>query len=103
MTTKITEIEQTCLACPSQWEGRLENGRTFYIRYRWGGLSVRVSPEPTEDVGAAVNGEEVFYANVSKDGFDGFISLPEVAKQAGHVLDFSNVLTSEGVEDGLQD
>lgn len=38
---KIKTIKKTCDACPSQWEGELEDGRNFYIRYRFGLLTVR--------------------------------------------------------------
>ncbi|WP_028058300.1 hypothetical protein [Candidatus Solirubrobacter pratensis] len=39
---EITDLEQTCWACPSQWEGKLADGRHVYIRYRWGFLRVTV-------------------------------------------------------------
>jgi len=31
---KIKEFKQTSTVAPSQWEGVLENGSNFYIRYR---------------------------------------------------------------------
>lgn len=31
---EIAEVECTCTACPSQFEGRLANGAYFYARYR---------------------------------------------------------------------
>jgi len=34
----IVELVQTCNACPSQWEGRLADGRSIYIRFRHGEL-----------------------------------------------------------------
>jgi hypothetical protein len=34
--TVITEIIQTCGACPAQWEGKTADGRYVYIRYRHG-------------------------------------------------------------------
>jgi hypothetical protein len=46
---KLTSIEQTCLACPSQWEGKLKSGRMIYVRYRWGTLNICVSKFPTDD------------------------------------------------------
>ena len=33
---RFLELRQTCIACPSQWEGILQNGKHVYIRYRWG-------------------------------------------------------------------
>ena len=35
----VITCRRTCLACPSQWEGVCEDGRSIYIRYRWGCLS----------------------------------------------------------------
>jgi hypothetical protein len=36
----IINFEQTCYACPSQWEGETETGQRLYIRYRWGYLRI---------------------------------------------------------------
>ena len=51
---RAASIEQTCTACPSQWEGKLAGGRMFYVRYRWGILAVNISAKPTDDVMDAV-------------------------------------------------
>jgi hypothetical protein len=32
----VKSAEQTCSACPTQWQGMLRDGRAFYFRYRWG-------------------------------------------------------------------
>jgi hypothetical protein len=44
MSRKIhfTKLEQTCVACPSQWE-YFENGLGVYIRYRHNELTVYVN------------------------------------------------------------
>ena len=42
MMPTIKHLEQTCFACPSQWEGETTDGKYIYIRYRWGYLSVDV-------------------------------------------------------------
>jgi hypothetical protein len=39
---RVTKIRQTSELCPSQWEGRLEDGRHIYIRYKWGLLEVGI-------------------------------------------------------------
>ena len=39
---RIKNLTQTCGACPSQWEGKMENGAYIYIRYRYGWLSVDI-------------------------------------------------------------
>lgn len=77
---KIAEVKQTCCACPSQWEGRLTDGRTFYVRYRYGYLSVCVSPTSTTDMYAAVSGEEV-YGEQLGDGLDGCIDFDTVLEK----------------------
>lgn len=38
----VAEIKQTCGACPSQWECKLEDGRFMYVRYRFGHLSIGI-------------------------------------------------------------
>ena len=61
----ITELEQTCFACPSQWEGKTETGKEVYIRYRWGYLSIRVD-------------EEEMHVGKLGGGFDGHIEESEM-------------------------
>ena len=73
----IETIRQTCWACPSQWEGKLKDGRMFYIRYRYGGLRFSVSEKSTNNVADAVNEETIYYEKVGAD-LDGVISLQEV-------------------------
>jgi hypothetical protein len=58
---KIENLKKTCHACPAQWEGFLNDGRAIYIRYRWGYLSVCISPKVTGDISDAVNGYEIFH------------------------------------------
>lgn len=36
----VIELRQTCLACPEQWEGTLDDGRVVYVRYRHGRLTL---------------------------------------------------------------
>lgn len=57
---KVTNLIQTCVACPAQWEGHIEDGRMFYCRYRWGNLSITISEKPTTDVMEAMD-EELYY------------------------------------------
>jgi len=55
---KIVELTRTCIACPSQWDAKLDDGRPVYIRFRWNWCSVRVG-EIDGDKWSAVRGEEV--------------------------------------------
>lgn len=78
---RVVVLRQTCEACPSQWEGTLEDGRALYVRYRYGFLSFRLSPGPTEDVYDAVRGEEVWGQQVG-DGLDGDMDTETMKKHA---------------------
>jgi len=69
----------TSPACPAQWEGELNDGRMLYIRFRWVCLEIRVSPEPTDNIMEAVNGNVIYNKSIS-DAYDGSIKLSKVAK-----------------------
>ena len=73
---RIKHVVMTCTACPAQWEGRTEDDRPVYIRYRWGYLSVRVGA-PGGDLRSAVGGVRVYGAQVG-DELDGSIAWREV-------------------------
>lgn len=36
----ITKLTKTCGACPSQWDAEDSDGKVYYIRYRFGHLTV---------------------------------------------------------------
>lgn len=78
---KVRNIEQTCVACPSQWEGNLIDGRMFYARYRWGVLSVELSKELTTDVYKAIGEDgELIYDEQLGDSYDGTLEQAELIK-----------------------
>ena len=71
---KVRWIKQTSSCCPSQWEGKLEDDRMFYVRYRFGVLTVDVSDNPTNLVTDCFEkGQEVLYRQIG-DEFDGKLS-----------------------------
>lgn len=37
---KLTELKQTCCACPTQFEATDSNGDEYYFRYRWGVMRI---------------------------------------------------------------
>lgn len=39
------KIRMTCIACPTQWEGALDDGRFVYFRYRSGLLTIDVAQD----------------------------------------------------------
>lgn len=38
----VQSLEQTCGACPSQWEGKTAAGQDIYVRYRYGSLRLDI-------------------------------------------------------------
>jgi len=52
---KLVKLVRTCWACPSQWDGILDDGRWLYIRYRGGRFSVSVGEHEWD----AVTGERL--------------------------------------------
>jgi len=83
---KIREIEQTCSACPSQWEATLDDGRMLYFRYRWGVLRISISERPTRDIMDAVGGNEIFM-KVSDEDFC-VLEYAEMKEITKHIIEY---------------
>ena len=81
---------RTCDACPSQWEGQLEDGRAFYVRYRWGGLEVYISLKPDRTAESAITAGTVFEAAIGH-GLDGYLADREMEIHTGHLIDWSGL------------
>lgn len=76
---KSNSIDQTCPACPSQWEAETIDGRFVYVRYRWGTLRVDVS-DSRDDWS---NGDrDEHYRESFGDPLDGAISWHDVKERA---------------------
>jgi hypothetical protein len=58
---EVYDLRHTCIASPSQWEGRVGDHGSVYIRYRWGTLNVRLSLDEghASTTGACVYCEQV--------------------------------------------
>ena len=65
----VITCRRTCLACPSQWEGVCSDGRSIYIRYRWGCLTFGLGLTIEEAVDNSFN-----HAGVDFPGDTGFPS-----------------------------
>lgn len=87
---KVKYIKQTRSACPSQWEGELENGQDFYIRYRWGHLTLDV-PFGTTIFGKQLGGS-----------LSGYLSDYRMLDALSQHLDFSNVEWESDYDDWQQ-
>jgi len=92
---KIKDLIQTCSACPSQWEARTEtDNRPVYIRFRWGYLSIRVG-EPGKAIEDAVQGREIYGAELGKDEWNGVIGWEEVAPIIDALPEMSEIAVQE--------
>ena len=91
----VVALEKTCPACPAQWEGELDDGRSLYARYRGGVLSVGVG----DDIEGAVRNswsEEAFYFEHVGDCLDGFMNFAELRAHLDGLLEFPAELVVEG-------
>ena len=78
---KVENLEQTCEACPSQWEFTTDNGRPVYVRYRWGFLTVYIN-----ESGNAIDGTVLFCKKIGH-GFDGTITWKEIEEKYMNEID----------------
>lgn len=96
---KVKQITSSGGACPYQCEGILEDGRIFYLRYRWGKLTLRVAAhedflwENNSVVFSKVIGEDMEgFADNEKfhQELDGIIEFPE-----GFVFEYDGIDKNE--------
>lgn len=82
----LIRLEQTCWACPSQWDAWDSEGGYYYIRFRWGFLSVSKGSSDTWD-----DHEEVYGRQISDD-LDGVLTTEEMLAKTGMTLSPSDSL-----------
>jgi hypothetical protein len=63
---KLIELTRTCSDCPTQWDGRLDDGRVVYIRYRHERLSIKVGPVDGDYLNSGPNWITVFEAEAEE-------------------------------------
>lgn len=79
---RVTELTQTCESCPAQWQGRTDDGKFVYIRYRWGKLECGVA----DTLHDAVLGR-THIASLG-DEYDGYIDEAQMTAALSGVLHF---------------
>lgn len=84
----IIELTQTCYACPSQWEGKLSDGRMIDIYYRSDHLNISLSRKATENLSEAIRGELIFSKKLDLSSKDGVLSLENLKKETSHILNY---------------
>lgn len=88
---KVISLQKTCSACPAQWEGKLEDGRMIYIRYRWGHLRLDVSLDPSDDVQDAI-GNTVYSMTNPENEFDGYMETTTMKSILSSQLEFDETI-----------
>lgn len=73
---KIISIQNTCVACPSQWSGKTDDGRDVYVRFRHGYGYIEVTTEPFE-------WERIFEWEDPDRGFINYADLTSLAPHIG--------------------
>jgi hypothetical protein len=81
----VVELRRTSIACPSQWEGRLADGRSLYVRFGHNELSVHVGPIDGS-VDAAVAASPWLDLDLSSKKWDGLIEIDDVLATTGLTL-----------------
>lgn len=74
---KIVELVRTCIACPSQWDAKLDDGRWAYLRFRFNNFTMCVG----EDVDSAVSGECVLHFEWGEHSMAGDMSNSELVEE----------------------
>jgi len=85
---------RTCYACPSQWEGRLVDGRAYYLRYRWGWLQVYVARHSSDDVDQAIDAGPIYEAAIGH-GLNGYLADHEMRIHTAPFMDWARIGSGE--------
>lgn len=91
---KVVALRKTSVACPSQWEGTLEDERAVYARYRYGSLSVGVGDGIDQAVRSGST-DRALYAGCVGAGLDGFMDFEELKVHLHGILVFPADLVVE--------
>lgn len=93
MTITIVKAVQTCIACPAQWDAWDDQGRFWYLRYRYAHGQARQYEEgpdwyETEPAPGSPWPEpvEVLDFSYGDSPYDGIIELPKFCELIGFTL-----------------
>jgi hypothetical protein len=82
----VVALNKTCVACPSQWEGALDDGRAVYARFRHGHLSVGIGETVEGAVDNAMSDPALYEGDIA-DGLDGFMDFDELKEHLRELLE----------------
>jgi hypothetical protein len=98
----VLTLKKTCLACPSQWEGDLDDGRAVYARFRHGHLSVGIGETVERAVDNAMSGQALYEGQIG-DGLDGIMDFEELKAHLRGLIEFPVDLIVENESPPLAD
>jgi hypothetical protein len=83
---RIKDIVQTCIACPSQWDMWDEDGKYYYVRYRWSTL--RVDKADSEEDWMSLKKQTIFsmVRDENHGGYMEYDELREILEANGFIL-----------------
>jgi hypothetical protein len=81
---KIVKVDQTCGACPSQWDMWDAEDNYYYVRYRWSNLTISIAAFTDEE-------QEIFSHVTDNTGMSGVMSFEELISLTNYFLDYSEV------------
>ena len=84
---KVVEVEQTCGGWPAQWEGRTDDGRWIYARYRHGCLGIGVGATLDEAVVASFSDDALVSKQIG-ERLDGEMSWAELRHLTAGVIEW---------------
>jgi hypothetical protein len=88
----VVALKQTTWACPTQWEGTLDDGRTLFAHCRRGELSVGVGDSVNHAIDNTAAEEALCFEYVA----DGPMSFEELRAHLYGLLEFPEGLVVEG-------
>jgi hypothetical protein len=84
---KVTEIKQTCTACPSQWEGKTDDGQFIYVRSRHDYLEISLG----STIDDAIWGDKRTVVVSMDDNAAGWLEYDELKKLTADKIDWPEV------------
>jgi hypothetical protein len=86
-TINVTELTQTCGACPTQWEGRTADDHYIYVRFRWGALRIGIGATDAAAVDNAMGNQPAFFRQLG-GSLDGFLDYDTLCIVTRGVVDW---------------
>ena len=89
----VTELDHTCTACPSQWEGKTDDDRQVYVRYRWGRLSIKLGKIDDDSEFAGASGQEIYGVQIG-DELHGYLPYADLVRYTRGIVQFQLTKTA---------